>query len=90
MQEENKYNQITILKFSFHIQIGNSTYFPRLALKKESKYNITVIAVTLERHYEELQDSNTKSDAFATLEANKFCQITPRKFPTINIFIPIL
>ena len=37
-----------------------------------------------------LQDSNTKSDAFATLEANKFCQITPRKFPTINIFIPIL
>ena len=54
MQEENKYNQITILKLSFHILIGNSTYFPGLALKKESKYNITVIVVTLERHYEEI------------------------------------
>ena len=54
VQEENKYNQITILKFSFHILIWNSTYFPRLALKKESKYNVTVIAVTLERHYEEI------------------------------------
>ena len=54
MKEESKYNQITILKFSFHILIGNSTYFPRLALKKESKYNITVIVVTLERHYEEI------------------------------------
>ena len=53
VQEENKYNQITILKFSFHIQIGNSTYFPRLALKKESKYNITVIVIALERHNEE-------------------------------------
>ena len=49
-----KYNQITILKFSFHLLIGNSTYFPRHALKKESKYNITVIVVTLERHYEEI------------------------------------
>ncbi|XP_030936182.1 protein FAR1-RELATED SEQUENCE 5-like [Quercus lobata] len=28
-------------------------YFPRLALKKESKYNITVIVMTLERHNEE-------------------------------------
>ena len=54
MKEESKYNQITILKFSFHILIGNSTYFPRLALKKESKYNITVIVITLERHYEEI------------------------------------
>ena len=48
------YNQITILKFSFHLLIGNSTYFPRHALKKESKYNIAVIVVTLERHYEEI------------------------------------
>ena len=37
-----------------------------------------------------LQDSNTKSDAFATLEANKFWQITTQKFPTINIFMPIM
>ena len=56
-----KYNQITILKFSFHLLIGNSTYFPRHALKKErhalkkeNKYKIVVIVVTLERHYEEI------------------------------------